>query len=46
MTAIQLRAELFREVSPLLDSETAMLKVLAFIRSLSLTKKPVIDKEA
>lgn len=40
MTAIQLRAELFREVSPLLDSETAMLKVLAFIRSLSLTKKP------
>ncbi len=35
MTAIQLRAELFREMNPLLDSEVAMAKVLAFVRSLS-----------
>ena len=28
MTAIQLRAELFREMSPLLDSEAAMEKLL------------------
>ena len=39
MTAIQLRAELFREVSPLLDSEAAMLRILAFIRSLSQVKR-------
>ena len=39
MTAIQLRAELFREVSPLLDSEPAMLRILAFIRSLSQVKR-------
>ena len=30
MTAIELRAELFREMSPLLDSEAAMTKVIAF----------------
>ena len=35
MTAIQLRAELFREMSPLLDNETAMAKLITFIRSLS-----------
>ena len=46
MTAIQLRAELFREVSPLLDSETAMLKVLAFIKSLSAPKTPVDSSTA
>lgn len=34
MTAIELRAELFREMSPLLDSETAMTKVLAFVKGL------------
>jgi hypothetical protein len=31
MTAIQLRAELFREMNPLLDSEVAMTKVIAFL---------------
>ena len=39
MTALQLRAELFREMSPLLDSEAAMMRVLAFVRSLSPAKK-------
>ena len=39
MTAIQLRAELFREMNPLLDSEAAMEKMLMFIRSLTMTKK-------
>ena len=39
MTAIQLRAELFREMNPLLDSEVAMEKMLAFVRSLVVTKK-------
>ena len=39
MTAIQLREELLREMSPLLDSETAMEKMLMFVRSLSLPKK-------
>ena len=29
MTAIELRAELFREMSPLLDNESAMTKMLA-----------------
>ena len=38
MTAIQLRTELFREISPLLDNESAMEKMLTFIRSLSFTK--------
>ena len=45
MTAVQLRAELFREMSPLLDNETAMMKVLAFIRSLTLTKKLKTETE-
>jgi hypothetical protein len=39
MTAIQLRAELFREMSPLLDSETAMEEMLAFVRTLVREKK-------
>ncbi len=38
MTAIQLRTELFREMSPLLDNESAMKKMLAFIRTLSPAK--------
>ncbi len=48
MTTVQLRAELFREMNPLLDNETAMKKVLDFVRGLmvvnvrqaSLEKKP------
>ena len=34
MTAVQLRAELFREMSPLLDNETAMMKMIAFLKKL------------
>ena len=34
MTAMQLRAELFREMNPLLDNETAMMKMLAFLKGL------------
>ena len=39
MTAIELRAELFREMSPLLDNEPAMTKILAFVKSLVPSKK-------
>ena len=39
MTAIELRAELFREMSPLLDNESAMTKMLAFVKSLVPAKK-------
>ena len=34
MTAVQLRAELFREMNPLLDSEAAMMKVISFVKGL------------
>ena len=34
MDAIQLRAELFREMNPLLDSEVAMTKVIMFVKGL------------
>lgn len=34
MTTLQLRAELFREMNPLLDNETAMKRLLAFVRGL------------
>ena len=34
MTAIQLRAELFRQMNPLLDNEVAMTKVLEFVKGL------------
>ena len=34
MTTVQLREELFREMSPLLDSETALKKVIAFVKTL------------
>ena len=34
MTAIQLRAELFREMNPLLDNEASMIKVIAFVKGL------------
>ena len=36
---MQLRAELFREMSPLLDNESAMEKILAFVRTLVPAKK-------
>ncbi len=35
MAAIQLRAELFREMSPLLDNESAMVKLIKYVRKLS-----------
>ena len=34
MTAVQLRAELFRQMNPLLDNEVAMTKVLEFVKGL------------
>jgi len=43
MTAIQLRAELFREMNPLLDSEAALEKMLAFVRTLVPAKKVKAD---
>ena len=39
MTAIEMRAELFREMSPLLDNEAAMEKLIKYVRKLS-AKKP------
>ena len=39
MTATQLRAELFREMNPLLESEVAMTKVIAFVRGLVIAQK-------
>ena len=38
MTAVQLRAELFREMSPLLDNETAMMKMIAFLKKLGIVQ--------
>ena len=34
MTAVQLREELFREMNPLLYNETAMIKMIAFLKKL------------
>ena len=34
MTTIELREELFREMNPLLDSETAMKKIIAYVKEL------------
>ena len=34
METVQLRAELFREMNPLLDSEVMLRKMLVFVRSL------------
>ena len=36
---MQLRAELFREINPLLDSEVAMTKVIAFVKGLVIAQK-------
>ena len=33
MTNVQLRAELFREINPLLDNESAIREVLVFLRN-------------
>ena len=45
MTAIELRAELLREMSPLLDNEPAMTKMLAFVKSLVPAKKTKTETE-
>ena len=45
MTAIELRAELFREMSPLLDNESAMTKMLAFVKSLVPAKKSKTESD-
>ena len=39
MAAMELRAELFREMSTLLDSEAAMTKVIAFVKELVNSQK-------
>ena len=44
MTAVQLRAELFREMSPLLDNETAMMKMLAFLKGLVVVQTKQVTK--
>ena len=38
MTTLQLRAELFREMNPLLDSEAALEKLVKYVKKLT-TKK-------
>ncbi len=35
MTTMELREELFREMNPLLDSESALAKILAYVKSLA-----------
>ncbi len=39
MTTMQLRAELLREMNPLLDNDVAMKKMLAFVKTLAPAKK-------
>lgn len=39
MTAIQLRAELFREMNPLLDSEAALKKLIKYVQKLAAKKE-------
>ena len=46
MTAIQLRAELFREMNPLLDNEAAMEKILAYVKTIAPTKKKKAKAES
>lgn len=45
MTAIELRAELLREISPLLDNESAMTKMLAFVKMLVPTTKTQAESD-
>ena len=39
MTAVQLRAELFREMNPLLDSEAALKKLIKYVQKLAAKKE-------
>lgn len=43
MTAIQLRAELFRELNPLLDNEAAMEKILVYVRTIAQEKNTKVE---
>ena len=43
MTAIELREELFREMNPLLDSETAMKKIIAYVKGLVVAQNKKSD---
>lgn len=43
MTSTEIRTELLREMSPLLESKSAMLKILDFVRGLLTAKE--VDKE-
>ncbi len=46
MTAIQLRAELFREMNPMLENEAMLSKMLAFVRSLFANQQAEKEKSA
>lgn len=39
MTAVQLRAELFREMNPLLDSEAALKELIKYVQKLAAKKE-------
>ena len=39
MTAVQLRAELFREINPLLDSEAALKELIKYVQKLAAKKE-------
>ena len=45
MTTMQLRAELLREMNPLLDNDVAMKKMLAFVKTLAPAKKANTETE-
>ena len=46
MTAIQLRAELFREMNPMLENEAMLSKMLAFVKKLFAEQMKVTDKKS
>ena len=41
MTALELRAELFREINPILDNEGLMIKLLNFMKVIAPAKEDV-----
>lgn len=43
MTNLQLREELFREINPLLNDDSAIRKMLVFLRTISSEPQPVSD---
>ena len=43
MTNAQLRAELFREINPLLDNESAIKKVLIFLRNFKMSGSATLN---